>query len=123
MLKTMPEKAGEKERGLWEGVRRNAVQLLVANWPKVSGPLFDPETYFDAWSDDNGDNWLGMRHKMSREAHGVVRVISVDGSLREASCYHGKWHGLVIGFIGDKVGIALYNNGERLSRFQFDKHF
>ena len=121
MLKSKPTEANKKAIARWEATNRMTIEIFKAFWQKVSPDLEFPgmqageEASYVEWQDSDGDKFQGMR-KAGAAKHGIVRSISKYGSIREATWYEDKLHGLSFWWPNDYHPIAfiarIYDHGE-----------
>ena len=85
--------------------------------------LFDPfQAEYAEWQEANGDRVLGMRHKKTKQKHGVVRVMRNDG-ITEATYKFGMRCGLCREVTPQRTWIWFCRDDKILSSFQFDRNF
>lgn len=124
-FKKMPEKANKYSFETWKSVSRSVFKLILKNWHVVEPdlPLFDGHMKFANWTNEYGAYCVGSRHTGNNERHGIVRTVSKEGKIREASYMRGKAHGLDIFYGEDNVSIRLYRDSSLIASLWFDRHF
>ena len=94
--------------------------MIVQNFPddESEPPLFDGNAHFDKWDlklTTGTFKVTGMRHNLTKEAHGICRLITPDGTIIMASYREGKQHGLAIYITKTLVSVAFFLKGECVS--------
>ena len=97
MLSSVPKGAGKKQIAIWKMMKPLTKELFLKYWKEVEEvkPMTDLDVAtFETWENDFGGRCKGMRHKLSRNEHGISRVITSKGDIYEYTFKDGKGHGL-----------------------------
>ena len=116
MLISLPIGADEKAIVSWKATNRMSIEIFKACWQEVSPHLDFPGTKAgeDAtcteWEgkDKFGDvyKYEGMRNAAGLK-NGIVRMVSNDGWIQEATYCEDKEHGLSFTWYGDFSSMAF----------------
>ena len=103
-----------------------SIDKFLHLWQKVESKslLIDTnQSHFCEWRDDYGIKYKGLRHKVSGEPHGFVRLITRDNDLVLASFKHGEYHGLKLMIRANEVTVSLCENFTMLAVVEFNSDF
>jgi hypothetical protein len=123
MLKQEPNKSKLALRIVWRALKPDKGELFQQAWDIVEpvASLLSEDAEYAKW--DFGQNHFnGLRHKLSKKKHGLVRT-ELFFFITESSFKHDKVHGLQVKISSDLIYISLNQEGEKRASFCFDTDF
>lgn len=81
----------------WQSVERNTFKMILSHWAMIEHevPIFHDDLGLDSWQKGNS-KYLGTRPADTQAKHGIVRSVTADDTIQEASYKFDKLHGLMV---------------------------